>query len=366
MLKSTNLWRYAYRSANMKNVTVTTRYCSEKVKPANEPITDVPSKSSKAQGDVKDPIQLELQIPIQPQPPIPPPPPPLKPPTISTSKEEVNVDDKKVSSASDEKKTENVMKSSADVHCSAINDKKIDDQTKKRIIEQCTLLDEQKIYCQTKTLNEELEEKKIEKPNKKLSEVDWNPFDEKKYNQKSKTSGEEHWNTFVKKYQEGNASFDDVTLLLKAVYKEAQYQRYEEAPRPALTAAAVTIAPLCSLGLLSILSASFIPALAHAQLAYGAVLLAFFGGVNWSQAFEKNQITIEKLSWAVVPPVLAWMATMLPFTVGFILASVGFTASLTHDVLLTRYPQWFKALRYVFTMCAIGSFVPTLISAILF
>lgn len=321
MLRSMNLWRYAYRSAQFKNIAVISRYRSDKissktfevspnilqtqesgtidVKTDVKPSPDIkPVEPFKAQETENLEIKSNLQPPPgEPQSPIPPPPAPPPP----TSNQDILTP----------------------------------------------------------------EELKVQESDLFEPDILFG-YDRSSPNTKSKTKGEEQWDSFKKRYKQRKVGYDDIVKLLTTVYTEAQYKQYDQAPRPVLIFSLASLVPFGALGVLSLLSGAFIPGLAHAQLAYSALFLAFFGGINWGQTFMKNEMTFEKLTWALGPSVLAWIATMMPFSVGFFLASFGFTASLVHDVLLTSYPQWFKALRFVLTVGAIASLTPILLTAILF
>uniref|UniRef100_A0A2Y9D450 Transmembrane protein 69 n=1 Tax=Pediculus humanus subsp. corporis TaxID=121224 RepID=A0A2Y9D450_PEDHC len=172
-------------------------------------------------------------------------------------------------------------------------------------------------------------------------------------------TGEEYWKNFYKKYKNGNVNANDVVTLFKGVYAEAQYAKYKEAPSAYYTLSCCGMVPLCSIGLFSFITGGVFPWLAYAQLTYSASLLSFLGGVNWGNLINQKNVTMDKLGWAVASPVLAWSAVLLPLPIGFLFAAAGLTTSMIHDILLTNYPQWFKSTRYILTVVALISLLPT-------
>lgn len=172
-------------------------------------------------------------------------------------------------------------------------------------------------------------------------------------------TGEEHWRIFQKKYYNGTLGFMDLIVLLRGVYSEAQYLRFQEAPSPAYAIGCCSVLPLCSIGMFTLLTGGALPWLAYIQLTYSASLLSFLGGISWGHAMQEQKLNIEKLGWAIAPPLLAWSSTIMPLPVGFLLTAVGLSTSMIHDVLLTNYPQWFKSLRYILTVVALLSLLPT-------
>lgn len=86
----------------------------------------------------------------------------------------------------------------------------------------------------------------------------------------------------------------------------------------------------------------------EAFIAYGAVILAFLGGIQWGLAFHLGGDAFsERLAVGVTPGLLAWVALLLPFATGVALLAVGFLAIYAYD----RYrnapalPAWFGRLR---------------------
>jgi Protein of unknown function (DUF3429) len=84
-----------------------------------------------------------------------------------------------------------------------------------------------------------------------------------------------------------------------------------------------------------------------AQLAYGAVILSFLGGVHWGRALAGPGEPVP--GWSVVPALLGWLAAawMEPAP-ALILLIVGFWAAFIVDmraVAAGRFPGWYLQLR---------------------
>ncbi|KAM9848742.1 transmembrane protein 69-like [Aulostomus maculatus] len=154
--------------------------------------------------------------------------------------------------------------------------------------------------------------------------------------------------------------------------RELDLLRYDmkdlwNAPKPALVLGFAGLIPFVFPPLFMGMIETYYPQLAYAQVAYGASILSFLGGVRWGFALPES--SPAKPDWinlfnSVVPSLLAWVAMLLT---GGILPSVmmiilGLGVSLHYDLsLLPTYPSWFKALRSVLTLVAFLSLVGTLV-----
>ncbi|XP_008486830.1 transmembrane protein 69-like [Diaphorina citri] len=99
------------------------------------------------------------------------------------------------------------------------------------------------------------------------------------------------------------------------------------------------------------------------QLAYGATILSYLGGIQWGATLpdsSKSLPSYEALGLAVAPQLVAWFSLLLPIPLGLITTSTALTATLAVDLLKQNYPPWFKSLRIFLTMGAVGSLVGTL------
>ncbi|GHD63206.1 DUF3429 domain-containing protein [Jeongeupia chitinilytica] len=97
--------------------------------------------------------------------------------------------------------------------------------------------------------------------------------------------------------------------------------------------------------------------------AYAASILSFLGGLHWALGLEPDLNNGERwmrMSWAVLPPLIAWAAILAPWRVGIWLLLAMFVAQYGADVLLNRsdpthYPQWFMRLRFGLTVVVLIS-----------
>lgn len=138
-------------------------------------------------------------------------------------------------------------------------------------------------------------------------------------------------------------------------------------PYPALVLGAAGLIPFASapVGLLYCgLSQDVTPLIAQGQLAYGAVILSFLGGVRWGKLVTSGSSIVPswgQFLWSVTPSLIAWpalMITSLPVSTSLVVAGLGLCGYL--DIKQTGYQNWFKGLRLVLTTVAILSLLATL------
>ncbi|KAM6172234.1 transmembrane protein 69 [Erethizon dorsatum] len=140
-----------------------------------------------------------------------------------------------------------------------------------------------------------------------------------------------------------------------------------ESPRPALYITLAGLIPFIAPPLIMVMTKSYIPVLAFTQMAYGASLLSFLGGVRWGFALTEGSPAKPdylNLANSVAPVVFSWFAFLISerLSEAIITVIIGLGIALHIEVfLLPHYPNWFKALRIVVTLVAFFSFVITLI-----
>lgn len=128
------------------------------------------------------------------------------------------------------------------------------------------------------------------------------------------------------------------------------------APRPALLLGAAGLLPFAAAPLLMVHWGVFSAPLLHAQLAYGATILAFLGGVRWGASLPADaphRPDWPTLTMAVSPQLVAWTALVAPAAPGALLVISGLAVAAYWDILLPGYPGWFKALRFCLSVGAI-------------
>jgi len=133
-------------------------------------------------------------------------------------------------------------------------------------------------------------------------------------------------------------------------------------PQSAAWLGALGLVPFAALaGLLPLVGADLKPALAHALLGYGAVILSFLGGVHWGLAIGSNPPAADaairtRLILSVVPSLIAWAALLLPAGGLFVLAA-AIALMLVVDIRATRAgeaPPWYPRLRIPLS-CAVAA-----------
>lgn len=61
------------------------------------------------------------------------------------------------------------------------------------------------------------------------------------------------------------------------------------------------------------------PYVTLALSAYAATIVSFLGGVHWGVAFREPAPDSTLFVWGVVPPLMAWVAVMMPPSAGLVL-----------------------------------------------
>ncbi|XP_072430461.1 transmembrane protein 69 [Chiloscyllium punctatum] len=145
------------------------------------------------------------------------------------------------------------------------------------------------------------------------------------------------------------------------------FRELKNSPKPALYLCYGGLIPFVSAPLGMAITETYFPELAFAQIAYGAAILSFVGGIRWGFSIPEN--SPAKPDWlnlgnSVVPSLLAWIALLFHdnLTEATILIIMGLGIALHYDLaLLEGYPSWLRALRTVLTVIATFSLVATLI-----
>lgn len=87
---------------------------------------------------------------------------------------------------------------------------------------------------------------------------------------------------------------------------------------------------------------------AHQFLAYGAVILSFVGAVHWGLALSSGRLQVMRLSFSILPALLAWAALLLPLRPAAWLLCAGFLALRAWEAsppVARTLPGWYRALR---------------------
>ncbi|XP_061488823.1 transmembrane protein 69 [Rhineura floridana] len=140
----------------------------------------------------------------------------------------------------------------------------------------------------------------------------------------------------------------------------------KDSSKPALYLGFAGLIPFVSIPLLMAIQEVSYPELVFAQIAYGACVVSFLGGIRWGFALPEG--SPAKPDWinlanSVVPSLFAWLALLFkddPIQAGMTVI-IGLGIALHYDLaLLPTYPRWFKALRAILTIVAACSLIATL------
>jgi hypothetical protein len=105
------------------------------------------------------------------------------------------------------------------------------------------------------------------------------------------------------------------------------------------------------------------------QFAYGIAILSFLGGMHLSAAMLSTGLSEEQTRkafvWSVLPPVLAWSATLMG-GFGFAVLMAGFIVAYQVDKRLLAWysmPDWFLQLRFRLTCAVVAALALSVIAA---
>ncbi|MBV5292079.1 MULTISPECIES: DUF3429 domain-containing protein [Curvibacter] len=78
------------------------------------------------------------------------------------------------------------------------------------------------------------------------------------------------------------------------------------------------LAPFVLLALLMwLVTPDLMPFVALALMAYAATVASFLGGIHWGIAFQQGEAAPRiHLVWGVIPPIVAWIAVVMPIYAG--------------------------------------------------
>lgn len=129
-------------------------------------------------------------------------------------------------------------------------------------------------------------------------------------------------------------------------------------PLPALVLGVGGVVPFVAPPLYMVYySGEYCSLLEQGHLAYGAVILSFIGGVRWglTLAHPYQGPSWRNLVYSVTPSLIAWPALLVQPMLGYSLLTAGLLTAGVIDVAWAGYPVWFKALRILLTVGAVGS-----------
>lgn len=101
--------------------------------------------------------------------------------------------------------------------------------------------------------------------------------------------------------------------------------------------------------------------------AYGAVVLSFLGGIRWGLALRGREGDgTADLTLGVVPPLVGWIAIVVPAPLNFVLLAVAFAAQGAWDSLTLASddaPDWFRRIRIQMTVLVVAALVVAFVAA---
>ena len=96
-----------------------------------------------------------------------------------------------------------------------------------------------------------------------------------------------------------------------------------------------------------------------AQIAYGAIILSFLGGIHWGIAVKSvEKATWPRMSWGVILSLIGWSAIFIPPLFSITVLGLGLTLAIFVDLyLVDNFTKilWFEALRLVLSIGAIAA-----------
>lgn len=102
---------------------------------------------------------------------------------------------------------------------------------------------------------------------------------------------------------------------------------------------------------------------------YAAVILAFMGAVHWGAAMSgEDRFAQTQLGLSVIPPLLAWLALMIPQVYGYSLLIVSFAALCMADNMvgrIQRFPSWYSPMRVALTTVVIFCLITAALAGVI-
>jgi hypothetical protein len=132
----------------------------------------------------------------------------------------------------------------------------------------------------------------------------------------------------------------------------------KHSPVPALVLGVSGLIPFVGAPAYMLASGVYCSTLALMQVAYGASILSFLGGVRWGfTLYEENPVQPDwvNLGYSIVPSLVAWAGILMPNPWSCLTLILGLTASGYCDMAMYGYPTWFKGLRFLMTFFAVLS-----------
>jgi hypothetical protein len=141
-------------------------------------------------------------------------------------------------------------------------------------------------------------------------------------------------------------------------------------PRPALVLGLGGLVPFWAGAVVPLVLPDLAPMLMGMLLGYAAVILAFMGAVHWGLAMASPAPDAPWLRYggSVVPPLVAWIALMLPVPAALVVFSAAFALLFAADLKAVEAgwaPRWYPALRRLLSVLVILALAVALVGTAL-
>jgi hypothetical protein len=105
------------------------------------------------------------------------------------------------------------------------------------------------------------------------------------------------------------------------------------------------------------------------QIAYGAVILSFLGGIHWGIAVHSiEKATWPRMGWGIILSLVGWGAIFIPHIYSLVLLGLALISALVVDLqLVDNYSEgaWYRTLRFILSFGAISALLFTLFHLVL-
>lgn len=159
----------------------------------------------------------------------------------------------------------------------------------------------------------------------------------------------------------GRSFFEDITTKTLTVWDDLKEMR--SSPLPALTVGLAGLIPFMAAPAYMMATQLYMPSIAFAQVAYGAAVLSFNGGIRMGLTLPEGaivQLNWFNLSYGAASTVVATMGLLLPHPFSFVTIMTGLGVVAYFDMAMYGYPAWYKGLRFVTAFIAVLSLWTTL------
>jgi len=137
-------------------------------------------------------------------------------------------------------------------------------------------------------------------------------------------------------------------------------------PRPALLLGWLGVLPFAASSLTAVVgSPGMVGPANQALVIYAVIILSFMGGAQWGLAIaasgDGQDLLLRRLSYSVVPALVAFPLAALPRRAALVGLAVAFVALLAYDVATARAgvgPKWYPALRIQLTAAVVLCLLP--------